>query len=643
MMRRGPAFNVFRYTVLVFYAAAVLFPLFWIVSTSVKLETEWITVPATWISARPNLDSYKIVLGLLPRTFSEPFPEGAVSFPSMLPSILNSFVISGGATILALAVGTPAAYSVSRYLARGRSVLVSLLGVRFLPPVVLSIPLLVLFTTAKVQGSHFSVILTYTAYTVPYAVWLMKSFIDDVPRELEEAAISDGCSNFSAFIKIVVPLIARGFAVTGFFIFILNWTEFFLALTLTDRNSITAGFQIYNYAVKTGNLFGPESAGALIALILPVVLGLAIQKYLVRGLTFGIIKAPEADSHDERSGSSIGRPRRQIGDKSFWRDSAVISENLKREFFPRRIKKQEGLFARFLSQFDKPKHLAVLFLLRLGGLLLMVVVFPLLFELYLSFTNWQANIMGNWSEGTWIGLANYQTILLEGRFLAAVGRTVLIVVAALILESSIGLGLALLFVDRFAGKRILTSIILVPMMVIPLVIGFTFYMLFVPAGPVNGVLSIILQQNVSIRWLNNPNLAIIPIILADAYQWTPLMFMIFLAGLVAIPREIENAALILGSSAWQLFRYVSLPVLKPLIIVAVSICGVEAMKIFDIVYVMTRGGPGNQTETIATYFYEVGYRSSRFSYIAAGALIVLVFISMAAMQTMKALKVAEER
>lgn len=291
MIRHGLGFNVFRYFVLIIYAAIVLFPVFWIVSTSLKKPMEWNTSPATWISAHPNLESYSIVLGQEDKIFYGPDnPEGGESFPSILPSLLNSLIISGGATILTLAIGTLAAYSVSRYHTGGRFLFLSLLGVRFLPPVVVTIPLLVLFTTLHLRGSHFSVVLAYTAYTVPYAVWLMSSFINDVPRSLEEAAIIDGCSNFSAFVKMVVPLVAGGMAVTGLFIFILDWTEFYMALTLTNQNSITVGYEIYAYAEKQGYLYGPQSAGALLALILPVILGLAIQKYLVRGLTFGAVR-----------------------------------------------------------------------------------------------------------------------------------------------------------------------------------------------------------------------------------------------------------------------------------------------------------------------------------------------------------------
>ncbi|MCL5958648.1 MAG: carbohydrate ABC transporter permease [Chloroflexi bacterium] len=291
MIQRGVRFNVFRYFVLTIYASIVLFPIFWLASTSIKKPMEWITNPATWISAHPNLESFQIVLGMTEKIFYGPNnPQGGETFPSILPSLLNSLIISGGATILALAVGTLAAYSISRHNTGGTSLFLSLLGVRFLPPVVVLVPFLVIFKTLQIYGSHLSVMLAYTAYTVPYAVWLMRSFIDDVPRSLEEAAVIDGCSNFSAFVKMVLPLIAGGLAVTGLFIFILDWTEFFIALTLTNQHSITVGYQIYAYAEKQGMLYGPQSAGALLALIIPIVLGLAIQKYLVRGLTFGAIR-----------------------------------------------------------------------------------------------------------------------------------------------------------------------------------------------------------------------------------------------------------------------------------------------------------------------------------------------------------------
>jgi multiple sugar transport system permease protein len=313
----------------------------------------------------------------------------------------------------------------------------------------------------------------------------------------------------------------------------------------------------------------------------------------------------------------------------------VIGTNVQRA-----LRKRKGGLRGFLGGLDQPKRLATLLLLPLALLLLVLVVLPLLFELYLSLTNWQANSTGDWMQARWVWLANYQQILVDARFLSAVVRTIVIVATALVLECALGLGLALLFVDKFVGKRTLTSVILVPMMVLPLVIGFTFYMVFLPTGPVNGILSLILQRDISIAWLNNGPLTVIPIILADVYQWTPLTFMIFLGGLLAIPEEVNNAALILGSSNWQLFRTVTLPLLRPWFVVALVIRAVESLKMFDIVWVMTRGGPMNQTETIASYFYQTGYTFSRFSYVAAGAIVVLIFISAVAWQATKVLRVA---
>ncbi|MCL5960493.1 MAG: sugar ABC transporter permease [Chloroflexi bacterium] len=320
----------------------------------------------------------------------------------------------------------------------------------------------------------------------------------------------------------------------------------------------------------------------------------------------------------------------------------MLKDNARAEAAPARVRRAEGGLSGFFRELDKPKKLAILFIIPLELFMILLVVFPLFFELYLSFTNWQANF-GNWWSAKWIWFGNYGKILTEMRFIMAVVRTLAIVVAALVLEGFIGLGLALLFVDNFPGKKVLTSIILTPMMIIPLVTGFIFYMMFLQSGPINGFIGLIRGGIVTIPWLQQANLAIPAIIAADVYQWTPLMFMIFVAGLVAIPENINSAAFVLGASAWQRFRYISLPMLKPVIVIALIIRGVEAIKIFDVVYLMTRGGPGNQTETISTYLYEVGFQYFRLSYTAAAAFIILIFISLVAMQAVKPLKIVEER
>lgn len=217
-------------------------------------------------------------------------------------------------------------------------------------------------------------------------------------------------------------------------------------------------------------------------------------------------------------------------------------------------------------------------------MLLFIVIFPMLSAIYLSLTSWSP-LTG---EGTrwfqaykfWSWLSNYWNILRDRDFLLSIARTFIIVLVVVPVEFFLGLSLAFLFMDNFPGKKILHTMILMPMMVVPAVAGFIFYMIFQSVGPVNAILSKILFREVSITWLTGKISAMICIMIADIWEWTPLMFLILLSGLMALPEDQINAAIILGASKWQRFKMIIFPLLKP-VIIALIIRGMEAVKIFD--------------------------------------------------------------
>jgi multiple sugar transport system permease protein len=265
--------------------------------------------------------------------------------------------------------------------------------------------------------------------------------------------------------------------------------------------------------------------------------------------------------------------------------------------------------------------------------LLVLLVFPFLFNVYLSLTNWQPNL-GDWWDAGWVGLHNYGDVFTDGRLWSAILRTVAILVACLALEGLIGLVLALCFMRPFRGRAILMALFLVPMMVLPVVNGFIFFMLFQSDGPINSLLGI------STQWLGGSFTALVAIVAADVYQWTPLMFLILLAGILAVPPNLRSAATVLGASRWQELRCVILPLIKPVIVIALIIRGIEVFKIFDTVYIMTGGGPGSSTESVSVYLYDLGFRDFRLGYAAAVALVVLVLLAVVGM---RAVKFLEER
>ena len=275
-------------------------------------------------------------------------------------------------------------------------------------------------------------------------------------------------------------------------------------------------------------------------------------------------------------------------------------------------------------------------------MLFFIVVFPMLAAIYLSLSKWSPLT----SEGTfwyqaykyWGWLSNYWGLVRQKDYLLALARTFIIVLVVVPVEFFIGLGLAFLFLEKFPGKKVFHSIILMPMMIVPAVAGFIFYMIFQSAGPLNAVLSRVLFRDVTLTWLTGKVSALICIMIADIWEWTPLMFLILLSGLMALPEDQINAAVILGANRWQRFKMVIFPLMKPVIVIALIIRGMEAVKIFDPIWLMTAGGPGTSTESISVYMYKHGFKYLNWSWVAAAGILVLILMSVISMFALKPLK-----
>jgi multiple sugar transport system permease protein len=270
-------------------------------------------------------------------------------------------------------------------------------------------------------------------------------------------------------------------------------------------------------------------------------------------------------------------------------------------------------------------------------LVLFISVFPLLMQLYISLTDWSPLSGLGWPRAyeMWNTFANYSDLLADGRLWSALGRTALVMAVCVPVEFLLGLALATLFADNFPGKRVFYSILIMPMMVVPAVAGYMFYMLFQSGGPVNDILSALTGMPVTVAWLSDPKLAMLAVMVADIWQWTPLMFLILLAGLVGVPEDQIKAATLLGASPWQRFRTIVLPRMKTIIIIALAIRTIECFKIFDTLFIMTGGGPGVATETISVYVYKITTQDLIWGYVAAIALAILIVLSVACVWAMK--------
>ena len=255
-----------------------------------------------------------------------------------------------------------------------------------------------------------------------------------------------------------------------------------------------------------------------------------------------------------------------------------------------------------------------------------VVVVPTVIVIWLALTDWQPTQAIPWWQGEFIWFWNFNDLWYDDRFINSVLRTLMVVGICITLELAIALGLALLFVEEWWWKRLAVSVIILPMMIIPVDAANAFFMLFNDRGPINHLISIVIGEPFTFSWLSHPTWAMVPIMLCEVWQWTPLMFLMVLTGLLSLPQNQVRAAIALGATPARIFRRIMLPLLSPVIGIAVLIRSIETFKIFDPVYILTRGQPGGATETISMYMYNGAFVYFRMGYIAAAALIVLVLV-----------------
>jgi multiple sugar transport system permease protein len=262
------------------------------------------------------------------------------------------------------------------------------------------------------------------------------------------------------------------------------------------------------------------------------------------------------------------------------------------------------------------------YLLPVIVLLVAITIFPLLYSLIVSFTNMRLTSM----EGPkFAGLKNYYEILFhDKRFWRSLYNTFTIAVPALVLEAIIGLGIALLLNRGIRGKKIITVLLILPVVIPPITTGLIWRMLYHEKyGAINGLLYAI-GIKYQITWLSTPGLAKFAVIITDVWQWTPFMMMMILAGLQSIPVECIEAAEVDGANAFQRFIYITLPMLRYTIMVAALLRIMDLIKLFDVIFVLTMGGPGGTTETISIYTYLVSFRAFRMGYGSALSYLVLI-------------------
>ena len=255
-----------------------------------------------------------------------------------------------------------------------------------------------------------------------------------------------------------------------------------------------------------------------------------------------------------------------------------------------------------------------------------VVILPLLFSFYTSFTAYRLTDPDTLSH--WIGWRNYERAFANGDFWAAFGRTILFLTIALNLELLLGLGVALLLNQVTRGQRGLRTVMMFPMMFSPVLVGFQFkFMLNDSTGIVNNLMQTLFGAKSAFPFLVNANSALASLIAAEVWNSTPIFAVILLAGLMALPKDPIEASKVDGCTSWQTFRYVTLPYLMPFIYISMTIRSLDVGRAYDIVRIMTNGGPGGRTELLWTMVGRIAYDDSRMGYANAIAYVsVLVSI-----------------
>lgn len=252
-----------------------LFPFVWTFITSIKPQNELFTPVFRYFPQNPTFENYR---ELFVRT----------TFPI---NMLNSMLVASAAALVSLSVSLLAAYAFSRYRFRGRFlIMISFLTINMFPPVLLLIPLYSIMRTLGILYTPYALIIAYSTFTIPFAVWLLTGYLNDLPLSLEEAALIDGCSRPQAFFKIILPLTVPGVIATGIYIFITAWNEFVFAVMFTNQATRTLPVALQAFVGQFDIQWGLLSAGGVVTSLPILALFMVIQKRLVEGLTAGAVK-----------------------------------------------------------------------------------------------------------------------------------------------------------------------------------------------------------------------------------------------------------------------------------------------------------------------------------------------------------------
>jgi multiple sugar transport system permease protein len=279
--RGGRGRSVLELALLVVLAALMLFPVLWMLETSIKENRDVYAVPAKFFDFTVTLDHFRDVFVA---------PGGGRSALSV--AFLNSVVVAGVSTLMATVLGVPAAWAYSRFAVKAKKdQMFFILSTRFMPPVVVVIPIFLMYRVVGLIDTKLGLILIYAAFNVPFTIWMMKGFVDEVPAEYEDAAMLDGYTRLQAFWKFTLPLLVPGIAATAVFALIFSWNEFVFAIFLTSSDEVrTAPPAIAGLIGGTTVDWGLVAAASVVFALPVLVFAYLVRKHLVAGVTLGAVR-----------------------------------------------------------------------------------------------------------------------------------------------------------------------------------------------------------------------------------------------------------------------------------------------------------------------------------------------------------------
>ncbi len=262
-----------RYVIAIALTLFFVFPVYWLFIISFKTPDEIFAFPPVWYPESIQFANYKVL-----------FKDGDAV------TVWNSLVLAGLSTVIAMVLGTICAYSLVRFKTGGENLAVWIISQRMMPPIAIVFPIFLLYVFFGWVDSYHGLIILYTAFSLPYVIWMMRGYIEDLPLELEESALVDGCTRWEVLWKVVFPMVRSGLFATSVFTFVFAWNDFIFALVLTRTEVITYTVQVTHYFGGQSNFWAKIAAMSVLGTI-PVFFAVAtLQRYLVRGISMGAVK-----------------------------------------------------------------------------------------------------------------------------------------------------------------------------------------------------------------------------------------------------------------------------------------------------------------------------------------------------------------